>query len=49
MDCSVRFGNHGCKGGLMDNAFRYWEQCKDETEADYPYEAKVHIGKSKLS
>lgn len=40
MDCSTAEGNHGCKGGLMDNAFRYLETHKDETEAEYPYRAE---------
>nr|ACU82389.1 cathepsin L 1 [Pheronema raphanus] len=40
VDCSRRYGNNGCKGGLMDNAFRYWEVYKEELESDYPYVAK---------
>jgi cathepsin L len=37
VDCSGSFGNQGCQGGLMDDAFQYLEQAKIESEADYPY------------
>jgi C1A family cysteine protease len=36
-DCSDSFGNMGCNGGLMDDAFKYAEQYGIETEADYPF------------
>jgi len=37
IDCSKQYGNIGCEGGMMDNAFRYVIEYGITLSSSYPY------------
>lgn len=49
VDCSSGYGNMGCNGGWMDNAFQYAEVYGDESENAYPYTATTNSCKYQKS
>jgi len=50
IDCSGKYGNDGCEGGLMHNAYKYIQDAGGIIqEHDYPYEAKIQECRKKRS
>tara|TARA_B100000524_G_C23641059_1_gene366655 strand:+ start:645 stop:1667 length:1023 start_codon:yes stop_codon:yes gene_type:complete len=46
IDCSRSYGDLGCHGGIMDNAFSYAIDNGMCSELAYPYDAKGHLCKN---